>query len=268
MKIEKVGKMKKIFILAVLLYSNISLAYLLELPACQGNDYEWSNCHKSMNNGDWYSGGWKNGTPHGTGLYKWQDGSRYMGPFRDGKLHGHGSYRYPNGDSYTGFFENGRYHGKGILIESGKKALRGIWEHGEYIGVGEYIGGEYILVQDKEESTETIFSKETSIKQKTSSRKGGEDSPLLSGIAIAIFTFFVYLFVNGRPKKKKEDSEEENEIPEASTKEEAEQTEALTDKNKVDSKEVELQKLKDLYDKDLITKEVYESKQKDILKDE
>ena len=33
------------------------------------------------------------------------------------------------------------------------------------------------------------------------------------------------------------------------------------------TKEIELQRLKDLYDKDLITKEVYESRQLDILKD-
>ena len=52
-----------------------------------------------------------------------------------------------------------------------------------------------------------------------------------------------------------------------SIEETVEEAEPLKESIESDSKEIELQRLKDLYDKDLITKEVYESRQLDILKD-
>ena len=52
-----------------------------------------------------------------------------------------------------------------------------------------------------------------------------------------------------------------------SIEETVEEAEPLKESIESDSKEIELQRLKDLYDKHLITKEVYESRQLDILKD-
>ena len=108
--------MKKLFSLTILLLSNSSFAYLLELPECKGKNFEWSDCYSLMENGGFYSGAWKEGIPHGRGYYELEDGSSYTGRFEEGSMYGHGSWRDSDGNTFTGFFENNLFHGNGLSI--------------------------------------------------------------------------------------------------------------------------------------------------------
>ena len=219
-----------------------------------------------MENGDFYSGAWKEGIPHGRGYYKWADGSFYTGPFEEGKMHGHGAWRDSDGSNrYVGFFEDGSLHGRGTFISlSENKVTEGYWKNGLYVGenITDFETSEKVL----QERTKSIVTNNAKSQNESVPRKGGENSPILSAIAAAIFAFFVYLFAYGRPKKKKEEAAQED-VSYVNLKEDSSEEKPLKESNESDSKEIELQRLKDLYDKDLITKEVYESRQLDILKD-
>ncbi len=50
----------------------------------------------------------------GTGQWSWEDGEFYSGEFKNGFRHGKGIYICCNGDVYDGEFENGKGNGMGV----------------------------------------------------------------------------------------------------------------------------------------------------------
>jgi len=81
-------------------------------------------------NGDTYSGEWKDGVRYGIGTYisriHYLSPSEdiYVGEWKDGKMHGQGTYTYVNGDKYVGEWKDGKCHGLGThTYTSGSKYL-------------------------------------------------------------------------------------------------------------------------------------------------
>lgn len=48
-------------------------------------------------NGESYTGQWKNNEKHGKGIYLWPNGNKYEGEYKKGKREGFGVMFYPNG---------------------------------------------------------------------------------------------------------------------------------------------------------------------------
>jgi len=60
---------------------------------------------------DSYVGAWRSGKPHGTGVYRWENGARLEGTFRDGKADGAGFFVSASGKRYEGPFTAGKLVG-------------------------------------------------------------------------------------------------------------------------------------------------------------
>jgi hypothetical protein len=54
---------------------------------------------------------------HGSGKFKWSDGSYYEGEYMFGKKHGHGKFLFSNGKMYRGMWIDGKQNGKGVLTD-------------------------------------------------------------------------------------------------------------------------------------------------------
>lgn len=119
--------MKSIFSILIFCFSFSAYS---KLPDCIGEDTSnWDNCFGTQNwditynpdgsindIGEQYSGEWKNGKPHGYGIYKLSERS----------MHGSGTYE--------GEFENGKFHGFGKTTTlSGEIYKQGIWENGQLV---------------------------------------------------------------------------------------------------------------------------------------
>ena len=50
---------------------------------------------------------------HGTGVFKFFDGSKYSGAWFDGKYHGYGVYESKSKARYDGMWYEGQYEGEG-----------------------------------------------------------------------------------------------------------------------------------------------------------
>ena len=111
----------------------------------------------SVEDGQFYSGEFKNDLPHGKGINIWPNGNvyegecengkrngmgvyfnirkkwRYEGQYKDGKRHGSGIWHQEDGTFYIGGFENDDFHGFGTLLSAdGLKVIKfGLWENDE-----------------------------------------------------------------------------------------------------------------------------------------
>lgn len=90
----------------------------------------------TFNNGDKYTGGYKNGTFNGNGIFIKSNGEIYNGNFVNGKFDGKGSLKYSNGESYEGFFKNGKLDGKGIFRFNSGEFYNGEYKEGKKSGLG------------------------------------------------------------------------------------------------------------------------------------
>ncbi len=66
---------------------------------CRGNNVtSWSFCKKEIlfDDGEKYSGSWKDGLFDGEGEYQYKDGSLFKGEWKEGKKHGQGTLRSPS----------------------------------------------------------------------------------------------------------------------------------------------------------------------------
>ena len=71
----------------------------------------------------------------GEGVYVYEDHEAvYTGTFRNGKAHGSGICRYANGDRYEGQWANGWFEGMGTLYLTDDVIVQGYWEEGEFMG--------------------------------------------------------------------------------------------------------------------------------------
>ena len=70
--------------------------------------------------GETYTGEYKDGQPHGTGVYNWPTGELYEGDFFNGVKCGKGLWRkqknVPNCNQYEGEYKNDVKHGYGVYI--------------------------------------------------------------------------------------------------------------------------------------------------------
>ncbi len=111
----------------------------------------------SWEDGDFYSGEFKNDVRHGKGIAIWLDGTvhdgenengkrngmgvvfnirkkwRYEGQYKDGKRNGSGIWHYEDGTFYIGGLENDKFQGFGThLSADGRTVIKcGLWENDE-----------------------------------------------------------------------------------------------------------------------------------------
>ena len=67
--------------------------------------------HGEARGADSYVGAWRAGKPHGTGVYRWENGARLEGTFAEGKAQGAGFYVSAAGTRYDGPFSAGKLVG-------------------------------------------------------------------------------------------------------------------------------------------------------------
>jgi hypothetical protein len=82
-------------------------------------------------NGARYEGEFRNGLPHGRGVYRYDDGGRYEGQLAAGKRQGSGVYTWASGAVYQGRFENDYRSGMGTMRYSDGRVFEGEWKHNE-----------------------------------------------------------------------------------------------------------------------------------------
>ncbi|XP_039135721.1 phosphatidylinositol 4-phosphate 5-kinase 6-like [Dioscorea cayenensis subsp. rotundata] len=106
---------------------------------------EVNHAEKLLPNGDFYTGQWRGGVPHGNGKYLWTDGCMYEGQWQHGKTMGKGKFSWPSGATYEGEFKSGFMDGIGTYTGSSGDTYRGSWsmnlKHGE--GNKSYSNGDY-----------------------------------------------------------------------------------------------------------------------------
>ena len=137
--------MKKILLLLLILFTGNATAS--SLPNCPSDpSASWHNCFGSSpmgDNGDIYSGEWKNDKYHGQGTYTWgkdseNPGDTYIGEFKDGKRHGQGTYTHADGDKYVGNYKDDKKHGQGTYTYVSGSKYAGEFKDGNMHGQGAY----------------------------------------------------------------------------------------------------------------------------------
>jgi hypothetical protein len=97
---------------------------------------EWKNDQsngqgvRTYPNGDKYVGEYKDGKRNGQGTFTFDNRNKYVGGFKDGKRNGHGTFTYADGDKYVGEYRGGKMDGHGTFTYA---------DGDKY--VGEYRGG-------------------------------------------------------------------------------------------------------------------------------
>ncbi|KAJ6818588.1 putative phosphatidylinositol 4-phosphate 5-kinase 6 [Iris pallida] len=93
------------------------------------DDHQQAYYHaeRLLANGDFYTGQWHSGLPHGAGRYLWADGCVYEGEWRHGKTMGRGKFSWPSGASYEGDFKSGFMDGFGAYAGPAGESYRGGW---------------------------------------------------------------------------------------------------------------------------------------------
>ncbi|KAJ1696808.1 hypothetical protein LUZ63_005320 [Rhynchospora breviuscula] len=116
----------------------------------QENSNSSYHVEKLLPNGDFYTGQWRSGTPHGIGKYLWTDGCMYEGEWRLGKATGKGKFSWPSGATYEGDFKEGYMDGTGTYTGAAGDTYRGLWsmniKHGpgrKYYANGDFYDGEW-----------------------------------------------------------------------------------------------------------------------------
>ncbi|KAL7544372.1 hypothetical protein ACHAWF_007755 [Thalassiosira exigua] len=98
-----------------------------------------------VNGGEYFGSFNKRGQKHGEGTMKYDNGNEYSGQWKDNKRDGKGTTKYKSGNVYTGIWKTGKRHGFGVFhIQKTGDVYRGNWAQGLKSGPGvyEYADGE------------------------------------------------------------------------------------------------------------------------------
>ncbi len=71
-----------------------------------------------FNNGDFYTGKYKNGNRSNGTYYYAESGNSYVGDFKDGQRHGNGTFHWADGSFHDGKWEYNKPNGYGIMYDS------------------------------------------------------------------------------------------------------------------------------------------------------
>ncbi|MGE3824920.1 MAG: MORN repeat-containing protein [Bacteroidia bacterium] len=89
-------------------------------------------------NGDVYTGFYVSNYKQGWGILNYTNGIRYEGEWNKDKMHGDGILYYPDGSRHIGQFRNNRQNGRGVFYAANDSIIAdGFFEDGEYIPGGE-----------------------------------------------------------------------------------------------------------------------------------
>ncbi|CBZ26631.1 hypothetical protein LMXM_20_0580 [Leishmania mexicana MHOM/GT/2001/U1103] len=91
---------------------------------------------KRYGNGDVYRGNWCQGKRSGRGVYSFAQGDSYEGMYADDKPEGQGTYSTLQGDRYAGQWKAGQKHGKGRETLANGQVFVGNWRYGKKQGRG------------------------------------------------------------------------------------------------------------------------------------
>ncbi|XDD48115.1 MORN repeat-containing protein [Leptospira sp. WS39.C2] len=87
-------------------------------------------------NGDIYTGSFKNDLRDGSGSFVYADGEKFNGTYAEDKKQGPGEYNFKNGDKYVGEFQNGQINGKGTYSFKDGKSVSGDFTSDGQEGIG------------------------------------------------------------------------------------------------------------------------------------
>ena len=89
----------------------------------------------SFENGDIYTGYWRNGLRHGHGKMNYTNGDIYEGDWVDGHRTGQGVYLTAERQRYKGSFVDGELHGPAVHYDDPTRKIvyNGRWEHGKSV---------------------------------------------------------------------------------------------------------------------------------------
>lgn len=87
-------------------------------------------------NGDVYTGSFKNDVRDGSGNFLYSDGEKFNGTYVEDKKQGPGEYSFKNGDKYVGEFQNGQINGKGTYTFKDGKSVSGDFSSDGQEGIG------------------------------------------------------------------------------------------------------------------------------------
>ncbi|XVE68330.1 hypothetical protein DITRI_Ditri09bG0059000 [Diplodiscus trichospermus] len=127
---------------AISIFTAMSVAHVDDEEPAPG---EVRHVEKVLPKGDFYTGQWCDGLPHGDGKYLWTDGCMYVGEWSKGNTRGKGKFSWPSGATYEGDFKSGFMDGYGTYTGSSGDTYKGHWvmnfKHGQ--GTKSYANGDY-----------------------------------------------------------------------------------------------------------------------------
>jgi hypothetical protein len=146
---------------------NLQSFYRLTLP--NKEIYEGMFCDElyhgtgmyKFKDGTVYEGHWHRGTRFGHGHMRSSEGWVYEGGFNNNKRHGNGGITYPDGSMYIGQWYYDKQNGKGVIITALRDVYKGDVINGQMCGWGELLysdGSKHIgLFKDNHRHGKGIF---------------------------------------------------------------------------------------------------------------
>lgn len=110
------------------------LIFLFSLIGCKTTP----NAKLEFSDGSYEGNLNRDGKKHGTGIYRWIDGSIYEGDYSDDLRHGKGRFLWANGESYEGDYLKDDRTGKGIYLWPDGSRYEGEFLSGKRHGWGRY----------------------------------------------------------------------------------------------------------------------------------